>query len=466
MLASAQKLSPSLESYQGTYEYQDNSTVDLIVGKGLFAVLDNAKYRLPWSSGDTFLNGAGQPIKFVRDSKGNVMGFEENGHFYGRLSKKPSPAALALAAPRMGGGTEYTYRAPIDRHDGIAVGDIAGTDLGRDAADKIAKGVLDETWPDVHSVLLYQHGKLVYEEYFYGYSWNRQHQLRSATKSIVGTLAGIAIDKGFLTGVDERVLTRMKYESYENPDPRKAQITLRDMLTMQSGLACNDHDSKSPGNEVVIDTKPDWVKATLDLPMIHDPGSVGYYCSGGVSVVGRMIENATHEYLPDFAQKHFFDPLGIGKLQYTWNYDLTNADKEFSQIHMRPRDMLKVGILYKDHGKWHGKQVLSAAYAETAISPISKVDNTGYGYFWWHPWLHVEMPDGDQHPYYSAAQGNGGQKIYVLPDYDFVAVFTAGSYNEGNSAPNKIMVSVILPKLLAAHYPSARNKGSEPADRQ
>ncbi|MBS1802257.1 MAG: serine hydrolase [Acidobacteria bacterium] len=451
--AQAQESAKSLDGYQGTYEYQGNDTVDLIVGKALYAVLDDAKYRLRWSSGDTFLNGAGQPITFRRDHAGKVDGFEESGHFYRRLSMKPTEAALALAAPRPGGSLEYTYEIPTDRHDGIAVGDISTTDLGRDAADKIARGILDETWPDVHSVLLYQHGKLVYEEYFYGYSFDRQHQMRSATKSIVSTLAGIAIDRHDLTGVEERVLPRMKYAAYGNPDARKDQITLGDMLTMRSGLACNDHDSKSPGNELIIDATPDWVKATLDLPLINAPGTTGYYCSGGVSVVGRMTENATHMYLPDFAQKYLFNPLGISKSQYTWNYDLTDKDKEFSQIHLRPRDMLKIGILFEDHGKWHGKQVLSAAYAAAATSAISQVDNTSYGYFWWRPWLHVETPGGDRRVTYSAAQGNGGQKIYVLPEYDFVAVFTAGSYNEGNSAPNKIMGSVILPKLVAARHP-------------
>ena len=299
--------------------------------------------------------------------------------------------------------------------------------------------------------MLYQHGNLVYEEYFYGYDWQHPHQLRSATKSIVSTLAGIALDQHAISSVNEPVLAHMTYEHYENADPRKAKITLRDMLTMQSGLACNDHDSKSPGNEVTIDEKTDWIKATLDLPLIHEPGAQGFYCSGGVAVVGRMVENATHTYLPDFAQKNLFGPLGISRSQYEWNYNLTNADKEYSQIHLRPRDMMKVKILYKDEGKWHGKQVLSAGYAHDALSAMTQVDDSGYGYFWWSPWRNIAMPNGLERVYMGAAQGNGGQKIFVLPEYDFVAVFTAGSYNAGGSAPNLIMNTVILPRLLVAH---------------
>ncbi len=449
--AIAQARPAALTDYTGIYEYENGTKIDLVSGKDLFAILDEAKYRLVRSSGDTFLNGAGQPVAFRRNETGSIAGFEEHGHLYRRLSTTPSAAAIALLHPRPGSDFTYSYRPPTDRYDGLAVGNIAESDLGLDTATTIAAGILNETWTDVHSVLLYQHGKLVYEEYFYGYDWQRQHQLRSATKSVVSTLAGIAIDRHAIPSVQEPVLAHMKYASYDHPDPRKAEITLRDMLTMQSGLACNDHDPKSPGNEVVIDDKPDWVKATLDLPLIHPPGSSGFYCSGGVAVAGRMIENTTHMYLPDFAQRNLFGLLGISRSQYTWNYDLTSADKEYSQIHLRPRDMMKLGVLFKDGGKWHGREVVSAEYVHEALSAISHVDDTSYGYFWWRPWLYVDMPTGPEHVYMSAAQGNGGQKIFVLPEYGFVAVFTAGAYNAGSSAPNKIMSTVILPKLLAAH---------------
>ena len=440
-----------MSAYAGLYEYDGNTKIDMIAAKDLFAVIDESKYKLRRVDGDAFVNGSGQPVTFRREADGNVSGFEEHGRFHRRVSAQPSPAAMALAAPRANGDTAYTYSVPVDRHDGLAVGDIAESDLGAGTAGKIAEGILNQTWDDVHSVLLYQHGRLIYEEYFYGYDWQHQHQLRSATKSIVSTLAGIAIDQHAIPSINEPVLPHMKYAGYLNSDPRKAQMTLRDMLTMQSGLACNDHDDKSPGNEVIIDEKPDWVKATLDLPLINKPGTVGFYCSGGVAVVGRMVENATHMYLPEFAQKNLFEKLGISRSQYTWNYDLTNADKEYSQIHLRPRDMMKIGILYKDGGKWNGKQVVAAGYAHDAISAQSRVDDAAYGYFWWRPWLYVEMPKGPQQVYLGAAQGNGGQKIFILPEYDFVAVFTAGSYNASGSAPNKIMSTVILPRLIAAH---------------
>src|SRR6185369_14471862 len=165
-------------------------------------------------------------------------------------------------------------------------------------ANAIVRAILDGTYKDVHSVLLYQDGELVLEEYFYGYNAERPHQLRSATKSVVSALAGIAIDRGALSGVNQRVLPALSYSSYANPDARKTSITVGDLLSMSTGLDCDDHSSTSPGRETVLDDSPDWVKATLDLPMINDPGTKGYYCSGGVSVVGRMTENAVHMSLP------------------------------------------------------------------------------------------------------------------------------------------------------------------------
>ena len=443
----------SLADYVGTYTDAPGHTLELVAGDGLFAVVDDAEYALRASGTDQFTTVSGQSVSFRRDADGNVTGYEQSGGFHPRISANITAESAALAWPRPKGQDSpaaYRYHPPADLHDGIAVGDIAQSDLGVATANDIVRAILDGTYKKVHSVLLYQHGKLVLEEYFYGYSAARTQQLRSATKSVVSTLAGIAIDRGALTGVSERILPLMRYESYDHPDPRKAAMTLDNFLSMNSGLDCNDHSDTSPGRETVIDDQPDWVKATLDLPMIHDPGTQGYYCSGGVSVVGKAIENAVHAPLPDFAQAKLFGPLGIARSDWAWNYDLTNADKEYSQIHLRPRDMLKLGILFADGGRWHGRQVVSESWARTATAEHSHVDNVSYGYFWWRPWLHVQTATGDHHVDMVAAQGNGGQKIYLVPQYDFVAVFTGGGYNAESTPPNTIMAKIILPQLMKA----------------
>lgn len=107
-------------------------------------------------------------------------------------------------------------------------------------------------------------------------------------------------------------------------------------------------------------------------------------------------------------------------------------------------------MLFAGGGRWHGKQVISSNWVRTSLAEHSHVDNTSYGYFWWRPWLLVRTKSGAERVHMVAAQGNGGQKIYLLAQFDLVAVFTAGDYNSDGAPPNRIMRDVILPALIAA----------------
>ena len=438
----------------GSYADGPNHKIEIIIdAKGqLVAVIDDAVYPLKVTGPDELTNGGGGEVRFQRGPDGRVSAYVDHGHRHQKLSEYVSAETSALmTTPARPAGEVYRYAQPVDRHDGIATGDIARTSLGVDTARAIVAGVTNGAYPGVHSVLLYQNDKLVLEAYFYGYDADRQQQLRSATKSVVSAVAGIAIDHGALRA-DTPALGRLHLATYANPDQRKPKITVHDFLTMQSGLACDDHSIDSPGRETELDDRPDWIQAMYDLPQINDPGKVGFYCSGGVAVVGRAVENSTHVALPDYADRYLFKPLGIKRSDWTWRYDLTSNDKEFAQIHLRPRDMLKLGILYADGGAWHGRRVISKALIDASLTRQSTVDGTAYGYFWWRPWLDVN----GLHVYVSAAQGNGGQKIYILPQYHLVAVFTGGLYN-GSSPMNRIMATDILPRLLAA-YPDIKTE--------
>lgn len=442
---------PPLADFVGTYTYGPRQTIELVASDALFAVLDDAKYLLRPAGRDAFLNGAGDTITFPRTSAGVVTGFVERGVMHPRLRRTVTKAALALVTPQSPGriaARDYRYRSPADRRDGIPVGDVRDTDLDSATVELVVRSVLDGTYKDVHSVLLFQRGRLVLEEYFYGYDVMRPHQMRSATKSIVSALAGIAVDRGAIPSASAPVATLLTYAAFANPDPRKAQISLAHLLTMSPGLSCNDYDKDSPGNETTLYESPDWVKATLDLPMVAPPGSVAHYCSGGVAVVGRTVENAVRSTLPVFAQAQLFSKLGIARRDWRWNYTLTNANREYSQIHLRSRDMLKLGLLYASGGVWRGTRVISEAWVKASLAEQSQIDGTAYGYFWWRPWLNVQTAAGPQRVTYSVAQGNGGQKIYIIPELDLVAVFTGGDYNSGGSPPNKIMARHILPRLI------------------
>ena len=113
--------------------------------------------------------------------------------------------------------------------------------------------------------------------------------------------------------------------------------------------------------------------------------------------------------------------------------------------------MLKVGILFADGGRWHGRQVISDEWVRASTAEHSHVENVSYGYFWWRPWLNVQTATGSTHVDVVAAHGNGGQKIYLVPQYDIVAVFTGGAYNVDGTPPNSIMEKIVLPALMSAY---------------
>jgi CubicO group peptidase (beta-lactamase class C family) len=439
---------PPLSDFIGAYTYQ-GGTIEIVAPDGLVAILDGGKYPLRRKSADVFVNGGGSDVTFHRGPDGVVTALQDDTGLSPRLSSRISALAEAAFSPRPASSPPYRYRPPSDLGDGIPVGDVARSDLGAEAAGRLVAGVLDKTWPDVDGVLIFQGGKLVLEEYFYGYDRDTPHQMRSATKSVVGAVVGAAVANGAVT-LDEPVLPRLGYADVANPDPRKSAITLRHLLTLQSGLDCNDYAPGSPGGENQLYPTSDWIRVMVDLKMVEAPGTVGRYCTGATFMAGRVVEKATARSLPDYAQEHLFGPLGIRRADWSWNHDLTSADKTFGMMAMRPRDMLKFGMLYANQGRWGDKQVLPAAWVRDSLSSLSRVENTAYGYLWWRMSVEAATPQGRRRVYMHAAQGNGGQKIYLVPELDLIAVFTGSRYNTGAAPPNKIMAEVVLPAVMAA----------------
>ncbi|HEY3746359.1 MAG TPA: serine hydrolase domain-containing protein, partial [Gemmatimonadaceae bacterium] len=283
----------ALAQYEGVYAYHDNTTLTMIAADTiLFAVIDEARYPLRPLSGDRFVNAGGDTIPFRKTAAGVVSGFEERGIFFARHTSAvdSATAAAVRATPRPlgtnGHPLPYFYAIPPHLGDGLRVGNL--TEAGFDSAivARIVGRVADGSYPDVHGLLVYRGGKLVVEEYFYGFDRDKVHQMRSASKSVISALVGIAIDQGALKSESELVTRHLPYTSYTNADPRKDRLTIRDLLTMRSGLACDDWDGSSPGNESRVYPSADWVKFVLALPMIDTPGTKGHYCSGNVMVAG------------------------------------------------------------------------------------------------------------------------------------------------------------------------------------
>jgi CubicO group peptidase (beta-lactamase class C family) len=442
----------TLAEYEGRYAYRDGLALFMVTnGQQLIAVIDQSKYLLRPDGSDRFLNPAGDSIPFVRNADGRIRAFKEYGQEFPRLSTSVPQATRALLEPRArqrnGDPETYRYRPPPRTDDGIRVGAAEASTLPRDVAERLVNGVIDGTYADVRSILVYRKGALLLEEYFYGFDRDRSHGMRSFTKSVISLLAGAAIDRGLLRR-DERVLSRLGYPTVANPDPRKSAITLRDLLSNQSGLACNEYERDSPGNEVHLFETDDWVKTFVDVPLLSDPGTVARYCSGGFLAAGRMIERAAGKSLPDFADDVLFKPLGMKRSDWKWNFTLDRSQRnEFGQVYLRPRDMLKLGILIQQRGEWQNRRVVSAAWIDAAVARQSRIEDTDYGLGIWHRWYNVQTRAGEQRVDTIMLSGNGGQKVFVVPSLELIVVSTGSAYFV--EAPvNEMMAQVLLPALL------------------
>lgn len=442
----------ALWEFEGVYDYRDSATVIMVASsKGLVAVIGEAKYPLRAVAADTFANGAGDRIPFLRGSDGRVVAFQERGDTFARRTPTVPTMTrqMLVARPQKPDGQPptYAYVAPPDLADGIRVGEARTGTLPRAVAEQIVNGIINGTYPEIRAIAVHHKGSLVLEEYFYGYDRDRPHQMRSLTKSVISLLAGAAVDRGLL-GADEPVLARLGYTSVRNPDPRKARITLTHLLSNQSGLACDDRDGASPGNEVKLYETADWARALVDLPMIADPGTVGRYCSFGFMTAGRMIERAAGKPLAEFAQEVLFQHMGMSRDDWRWTFVLDRSQRnEFGQIYLRPRDMLKLGLLIHQRGEWQGRRVISAQWIDAATAKQSRVDDSDYGLGIWHRWYGVQTASGARRVDTIMLSGNGGQKVYLVPSLDLIVVFTGGAFNT-ESPTNELMARVLLPVLL------------------
>ncbi|MFC1660352.1 serine hydrolase domain-containing protein [Gemmatimonadota bacterium] len=331
-------------------------------------------------------------------------------------------------------GAVYVYTQPDETGDGWLTASLSevGIEAGplAEAVEIIRRG----DYPRVHGVLIARHGRLVLEEYFSGrvyvnavqrfgptvqFHRDQIHNLASVTKSVTSTLAGLAIQHGFIESVDTPVHTYFpEYESLF--DDEKKRITLRHLLTMTSGWAWNENTEWVASNDMYgFNTATDPLAYLVGKDLSHQPGSHWVYNGGAVTLLGKIIEKASGVDLEEFSARYLFGPLGITDFQ--WPYIRPDLIAAHGDLKLRPRDMAKLGQTFLDEGLWEGERILAADWALESVRDAMDGD---YGYLWWGD--HYRNRYG---PYRSfSARGWGGQRIHIFPDLDMVVVFTGGNY--------------------------------------
>lgn len=398
------KDAPVTELFRGTYD-ADSRTLSLY---------------LPW---------AGGTFDFHRSTSS-----EESGYY-----------------PRSRSPLAYVYGPPALGDDGWPVGTLEEAGISRDAITNFMNKLLLESMDDVHAldlhgVLVARHGKLVLEEYFHNFHRDALHDTRSASKSLTSALIGAAMLKGAPLRADTRVYETMEGAAAAARDERARAMRLEHLLTMSSGLDCDDNDPASPGNEDVMQqqtAQPDWYRYTLDLKMLRAPGEKAVYCSVDANLAGGVLARATGRPLAELFDELIARPLQIGR--YALNLMPTGEPYMGGGARLLPRDFMKLGQVLLDGGRWHGQPVVSAEWAKKSTSPVRDLRETQYGYLWWS--REYELKDRTVRAFFAA--GNGGQIVMGVPDLDLVAAFYGGNYSEpiAKMAQDVFVPGYILPAV-------------------
>ena len=337
---------------------------------------------------------------------------------------------------------EYSYQLPIKIDDGWQISSLAKEGVDEGIINDLMRAVLTGKYPNVRSILLVKNGNIILEEYFYHYHRYVIQDFRSVGKSVTSELVGIAIDKGFIKGVNEKLFDYFpEFEKGTDWDKRKDEILLHHVLNMTWGI-----DQSGPANYAIWYTE-NWITDILNLPLVREPGTQFEYHSAAPALFGPIIEHTSGISVSEFARKYLFEPLNIS--HYQWYIFPDGSEMTAGALWMRPRDMAKFGYLILSGGQWHGKQILSEEWINKSTSAHISAGGYDYGYYWWLGKLNKENEIIES----IMASGSGGQRVYVIPKLNLLAVFTSQPDDnpDGHIRIAEILTDFVLPAMPASN---------------
>jgi CubicO group peptidase (beta-lactamase class C family) len=270
------------------------------------------------------------------------------------------------------------------------------------------------------SLLIVRHGKIVVDAFYAPYAPNIRHDLRSVTKSFIGTLTGIEVQEGLLDSVDHPVVDLFADKHLSNVDDAKKAMTVQNLLDMTSGIAWSENTYTPDETIMRMYRAPDITEFVLSQPMSDPPGARFYYNGGNPYVLSALITEKTGRDALDFARDELFKPLGISSVRWR-DPDAQGVTDGESGLYLAPHDMAKLGYLYLHDGAWDGQQIIPSSWvARARQGPVKATNGFHYGNLWW------SLPQKDAF----MARGRHSQLILVLPKLDVVAVMT-GALKDG-----------------------------------
>jgi CubicO group peptidase (beta-lactamase class C family) len=305
---------------------------------------------------------------------------------------------------------------PEQLNDGWEVASPKNVNISQEALDRVYTAfVSEDRYFNAKSLLVAKNGRLVFEAYCRSLKdRDRYGHVQSVTKSVTSLVFGILQSEGYIDSLDQRLYEIMPEKFLA--DDKKRSITLRHLMTMTSGLRF-DNDVFSV--EIYVDKPSDPVKYILKKPLYATPGEKFHYRDCDPHLMSYVISRLTGKTEEQWAKERLFDPLGI--TEYYWDSDHTGTTMGAHGLHLKPRDMAKIGQMVLDHGRWNGEQIVDSAWV--TVSAQKHVE-TGYktephvyhyGYYWWI------LPRWQAF----TAWGYGGNFIFVVPEKEMVIVMSS-----------------------------------------
>jgi CubicO group peptidase (beta-lactamase class C family) len=376
-----------------------------------------------------------------------IKGFKQIGNKYpiAFKLKKISKERLLYKIPRHGQNgksvVKYNYKIPIQNSDDFLCSTLE--DVGMDTAQicNLINKILTKEIPNIHSLLIFKDNKLVLEEYFYNYSEIKPHRVHSVTKSFTSALTGIAVDRKFIPDINEYVWKYFTDWDKSKWVSEKYDIQINHLLSMSAGLDWKGLTLNESNDDIDMDKTDDYFGYLLNKNQKFSPGTNFTYNNGLSLMLGHIIEKASGLRIDSFSREFLFKDLNI--TNYSWDIDGNGITRMDGGLKMKPRDMLKFGLLYLNEGTWQGKQIISKDWIKNSTLQKISVNDRGYAYHWWTKDYSV---NGTLFKTYFAL-GFGEQAIIVVPDSKLVFVMTAGNYMQVEHRPFEIMAQYILPSL-------------------
>jgi CubicO group peptidase (beta-lactamase class C family) len=274
------------------------------------------------------------------------------------------------------------------------------------------------------------------------------HTMQSISKTVTSVIFGIAMTRGdFKDGVDTPVLKYFDVATVRNIDERKRRMTLKDVLTMTTGLAWNENvpydDPRSDSS--LMEATDDWVRYVIDKPMATDPGRTFNYSSGATELLAAIFKRETGQDIDAYGEKYLFRPLGI---RHHWKRTYLGVVDTEGGLYLTGADLAKIGYLYLQGGLWDGKRIVSSQWIAQSLTPFVDTGWQGlqYGFKWWlYP-----LKGGSEIVWMGI--GFGGQRLMVFPQQQLIATFTGWDILK-DPPLNAALADRLLPAVLAPACP-------------